>query len=600
MTNLLRHTLNSSASVACTDPKRSILQARQPTLRLIVALFSVAIAGSHSSLAQVLASAQSESVSVSAPTIVRPGQHVQFFVTIPASDVDGVTVSIPGGATISDVRVESYQAGSIAHSVEVEDQGRRAVIRMNQRLSASAVAEISFRSGELPSDGEIRVVPLVRQQGRLVSDESAVVIRRVATRQSAETTNRVLEMQHGKAVLELEERRLKNIHVTSPLTVATWVRTTDIGGVILSSWTGSEEDAYAFDLLVGVDGSAVFYRGQPGEHQSMRSAVPIADGTWHHLAITNDPIRNKTLLFVDGTAADSLLTPFDADARGIRLIVGGRVPTGGTATRSVSLFDGRVDDVGLWTQPLNRADVGELARGRSLNRRMVAAASAQSTNPEKAPQPLIYQRFLASDKEAGRLPSFIALPQDVVVDVEPVRHFSGRVSAGAVELQWASATPDVAEFLVQRSGADNKFETIATIESSALDGRYSYFDSFIDEQVLYYRVVQVMRDLSTTTSPVIKLGVADLLDTTRGLLLGNAPNPFSESTTINYELPDAGPVEISVWDLSGSPIRTLVDAEMPAGRHEVGFVSGDLPAGTYFVRIKYGDQLESAKMLLVK
>jgi hypothetical protein len=57
--------------------------------------------------------------------------------------------------------------------------------------------------------------------------------------------------------------------------IVTWINTTDTGGILISSWTGDEKDAYPMELLVGVDGGLVYYRGCEGEHQSMRSGQPI-------------------------------------------------------------------------------------------------------------------------------------------------------------------------------------------------------------------------------------------------------------------------------------------------------------------------------------
>jgi hypothetical protein len=53
------------------------------------------------------------------------------------------------------------------------------------------------------------------------------------------------------------------------------------------------------------------------------------------------------------------------------------------------------------------------------------------------------------------------------------------------------------------------------------------------------------------------------------LLMQNMPNPFSESTRIQYQIPEEGQVEIDVYTLTGVKIRTLINEYKPVGTHEV-------------------------------
>jgi len=67
------------------------------------------------------------------------------------------------------------------------------------------------------------------------------------------------------------------------------------------------------------------------------------------------------------------------------------------------------------------------------------------------------------------------------------------------------------------------------------------------------------------------------------------PNPFSRSTTIGYELPSAGKVELTVCDAAGRVVARLVNDKLPAGAHSARFVPGPgVPAGVYFLRLSSG------------
>lgn len=83
-------------------------------------------------------------------------------------------------------------------------------------------------------------------------------------------------------------------------------------------------------------------------------------------------------------------------------------------------------------------------------------------------------------------------------------------------------------------------------------------------------------------------------------LFQNYPNPFNPSTMIHYILPKAGCVRISVYDLLGKKILDLVNAEMPAGQHQVEFVNRDCPSGLYFYTMESGEFKTARKMSILK
>ena len=80
----------------------------------------------------------------------------------------------------------------------------------------------------------------------------------------------------------------------------------------------------------------------------------------------------------------------------------------------------------------------------------------------------------------------------------------------------------------------------------------------------------------------------------------NYPNPFNPTTQIDYSLPKQTFVTISVYNLLGQEVATLVNSLKPAGVHEVTFNASDLPSGIYYYRIKAGDYTDARKMMLVK
>jgi hypothetical protein len=80
----------------------------------------------------------------------------------------------------------------------------------------------------------------------------------------------------------------------------------------------------------------------------------------------------------------------------------------------------------------------------------------------------------------------------------------------------------------------------------------------------------------------------------------NDPNPFEQETVLSFTLPHRAHVVLEVCDLLGKPVRTLLDADAPAGAHRVRFDAGDLPGGFYFYRLTAGTVSQTRQMLLLR
>lgn len=80
----------------------------------------------------------------------------------------------------------------------------------------------------------------------------------------------------------------------------------------------------------------------------------------------------------------------------------------------------------------------------------------------------------------------------------------------------------------------------------------------------------------------------------------NYPNPFNPSTMIEFDMPAKANVNISVYNISGQLVRTLVDGEMEAGVHQVQFNAGTLTSGMYFYRITSDNFTEMKRMTYIK
>jgi hypothetical protein len=101
---------------------------------------------------------------------------------------------------------------------------------------------------------------------------------------------------------------------------------------------------------------------------------------------------------------------------------------------------------------------------------------------------------------------------------------------------------------------------------------------------------------------IIALGLASGVEPTPVVpelrLSQNAPNPFRGSTTIDYELPTAGPMTLRVYDVLGQAVATLHDGPGAAGPGSIAFKAGDLASGVYFYRLEAAGRSETKKLIV--
>lgn len=83
-------------------------------------------------------------------------------------------------------------------------------------------------------------------------------------------------------------------------------------------------------------------------------------------------------------------------------------------------------------------------------------------------------------------------------------------------------------------------------------------------------------------------------------LVGNYPNPFNPTTTIQFGIPEDQHVSIRVYNLIGNEVATLVNQPMNQGYHEVQFNANELSSGVYIYRMQAGGTVQTRKMVLVK
>ena len=83
--------------------------------------------------------------------------------------------------------------------------------------------------------------------------------------------------------------------------------------------------------------------------------------------------------------------------------------------------------------------------------------------------------------------------------------------------------------------------------------------------------------------------------------LANAyPNPFNPVTTLSFALPIESEVSLSVYNLQGREVSTLISGDLEAGYHSVIWNANQYSSGMYFVKMVAGEYVKTQKLMLVK
>jgi hypothetical protein len=391
----------------------------------------------------------------------------------------------------------------------------------------------------------------------------------------------------------------------SSFTIEFWVQTNGLDEVILSTWNGNESVAYPAEFVVDQGGRLRFYSGQPGQHQALQTGRPIADGKWHHVAAVYDARRSRLRLLLDGRPTDSLRGQGPPPAPGpVPLVVGGRLNRDQRPeAERQPLFSGQIDELRIWGEPRSVAAVRRMKNrpfrgptGGEEKRRLVRLGF-DTDGPDETEDAVTEQW----PEGARRVPTTLSFQSSL-------RNLRAETTDRTVTLRWAADAADVERFLVERSTGRRAFQAVAELTpeeaqpAAAAEGpEFRYTDQDVAGQVVFYRIRLRRTDGVERTSGTIKIGLGTEAESRQPVtLIGNFPNPFSETTTVAFEVNEAKPITITVWNLQGHKIAQLADGPRDPGYHEVSFDATDLPSGNYFVELETPTDEQSHKMVVLK
>lgn len=353
------------------------------------------------------------------------------------------------------------------------------------------------------------------------------------------------------------------------LTLAAWIRIEDFevsDARIISKATSSANDDHWWMLSMIEEDSAIRLRFRLKTDAGGTSTLIAEDGilesdTWIHAVATYD--GSEMRLYQDG---------FEVGSRGkagtIAVDAGVNAFIGMNPGSASSAFTGKIDEVRIYDRGLSADEVealynqsGSIGDGGNIGPTINLSSPGEGS--------------MYTEGEAIEI---TAAASDADGTVDKVEFFAGTDKLGE-----------------DTNGGDgwNYSWTEATVGNHSLTARATDNDNASRRSLPV--LVEVFSETSTEDEEE-----NDLHRPESFVLYQNYPNPFLDTTTISFDVPHRSHVKISVYDLSGRVVSTLLDRTLQSGKHRLTLESADLSSGVYLIQMQTQDQLFSRKVILRK
>jgi len=209
----------------------------------------------------------------------------------------------------------------------------------------------------------------------------------------------------------------------------------------------------------------------------------------------------------------------------------------------------------------------------------------------------------------GTLPitaAFVFMGYSDIVPVE-LTSFTGTVLDNCVLLNWTTATElNNQGFDIERSTSTQNWAKIGYVPGfgTTTERRaYSFVDKNVSTGHYNYRLKQI--DFDGTFAYSDEVGVEVDFTPSNYELFQNYPNPFNPTTTIQFQVPEAGDVSIVIYDMLGQVVKELFADNVQAGNYSVDWNGVNnaglkMSSGSYIYRMTAGEFVQSKEMILLK
>lgn len=180
------------------------------------------------------------------------------------------------------------------------------------------------------------------------------------------------------------------------------------------------------------------------------------------------------------------------------------------------------------------------------------------------------------------------------------------ISNSQINLNWIDSSNNELKFKIERS--TNAGASWLLIDSVAANVT-SYNNTGLTPNIIYhYRIYAVNaagNSLFSNTAFDTTFALTGITQENGEIpkqykLFGNYPNPFNPFTSIKFAIPEILFVKITIYDILGREVETLIQENLSAGNYKLNWNASAYSSGVYFYRIEAGEFNDIKKMVLVK
>ncbi len=210
------------------------------------------------------------------------------------------------------------------------------------------------------------------------------------------------------------------------------------------------------------------------------------------------------------------------------------------------------------------------------------------------------------------IPENLVLQDITVVSGETLRYLASHSIQAAGDntyftiLNGGEVTMKAGSYICLKPGFEARTgcEFAASIDPSLIVSHSTSTLAFLTRDARFPNKPEAKKEETSTTQSTDKKEIKEAIPTVFSCAQ-NYPNPFPQSTTIKYGLPKKSNVNLTIFNLAGQVVRTLVNGQQTAGFKSVKWdgknsAGAPVPQGVYFYVFKADDFEKNYKMIVVK
>ncbi len=177
--------------------------------------------------------------------------------------------------------------------------------------------------------------------------------------------------------------------------------------------------------------------------------------------------------------------------------------------------------------------------------------------------------------------------------------FNYSVIGKDIKLSWSTSEEiNNSGFDVERKSVSSDWQKVGFVQGNNKPSQYEFTERNLTTGKYQYRLKQIDYNGNFeyhNLDGYVEVGIPAKFD-----LSQNYPNPFNPVTNISYQVASSGVVKITVYDMLGKEVKTLVNEFKEPGYYNMNFDAGNLNSGVYFYRMNAGEYSSVKKLVLMK